>query len=308
MTHIKTYKRTESVMLNLIQHLLPTGGLRVKPAMTFIITMLLLLPVAVAQKNQQIGQVVYDESLFYAEVKQVNQFFRRFNNEENAMGVRYADKAPEFRNNELRKPFLVSLFDRQGFSIPTETRDAFLKEVTNDKKPLYLDFFGDRWYAELTTTFLWNGEQRTILLYLKIESEHQGYKWVISNVEVPEFDKLYREVNEEERIGIFLHPMSHEIDFMNVSNAFQDVDKIGCYIGTNFKPNHLSLFIDAMRKQNISFVSVNHVKFHFLQLDGWWFEINYLNRSDVNSGWLITNMLKISNKDYISLKRAFDYE
>jgi len=295
-------------MLNLIQHLLPTGGLRVKPAMTFIITMLLLLPVAVAQKNQQIGQVVYDESLFYAEVKQVNQFFRRFNNEENAMGVRYADKAPEFRNNELRKPFLVSLFDRQGFSIPTETRDAFLKEVTNDKKPLYLDFFGDRWYAELTTTFLWNGEQRTILLYLKIESEHQGYKWVISNVEVPEFDKLYREVNEEERIGIFLHPMSHEIDFMNVSNAFQDVDKIGCYIGTNFKPNHLSLFIDAMRKQNISFVSVNHVKFHFLQLDGWWFEINYLNRSDVNSGWLITNMLKISNKDYISLKRAFDYE
>ena len=272
------------------------------------VAILLFCHTAWAQKNQQVGQVVYDESLFYSEVKQVNQFFRRFNNEENAMGVRYADNTPEFRNNEMRKPFLVSLFDRQGFSIPAEVRDAFVKEVTDDGAPLYLDFYGEEWYAELTTTFLWNGEQRTILLYLKLEPEYLGYKWVISNVEVAEYNNLYRKVNQEERIGIFLHPMSHEIDFMNINNAFQDVDKIGCYIGKNFKPNHLSLFIDAMRKQHISFVSVNHVKFHFLQFDGWWFEINYLNRSDVNSGWLITNLLKINNDDYISLKRAFDYE
>ena len=272
------------------------------------IAILLFCHTAWAQKNQQVGQVVYDESLFYSEVKQVNQFFRRFNNEENAMGVRYADHTPEFRNNEMRKPFLVSLFDRQGFSIPAEVRDAFVKEVTDDGAPLYLDFYGEEWYAELTTTFLWNGEQRTILLYLKLEPEYLGYKWVISNVEVAEYNNLYRKVNQEERIGVFLHPMSHEIDFMNINNAFQDVDKIGCYIGKNFKPNHLSLFIDAMRKQHISFVSVNHVKFHFLQFDGWWFEINYLNRSDVNSGWLITNLLKINNDDYISLKRAFDYE
>jgi hypothetical protein len=272
------------------------------------VVILLFCHTAAAQKNQSIGQVVYDESLFYSEVKQVNQFFRRFNNEENAMGVRYADNAPEFRNNAMRKPFLVSLFDRQAFSIPTEVRDAFLKEVTADDKPLYLDFYGDKWYAELTTKFLWNGEERTILLYLKLEREHLGYKWVICNVEVSEFDHLYRAVNEEERIGVFLHPMSHEIDFININKAFQDPDQIGCYIGKNFKPNHLSLFIDAMRKQKVSYISVNHVKFHFLQFDGWWFEINYLNRSDVNSGWLITNMLKINKEDYISLKRAFDYE
>ena len=273
-----------------------------------IVAIVLFCHTAAAQKNQQIGQVVYDESLFYSEVKQVNQFFRRFNHEENAMGVRYADNTSEFRSNEMRKPYMVSLFDRQGFSISAEVRDAFVKEVTNDGKPLYLDFYGDKWYAELTTKFLWNGEERTILLYLKLEPEHKGYKWVICNVEVPEFNNLYRQVNEEERIGIFLHPMSHEIDFININKAFQDPDKIGCYIGKNFKPNHLSLFIDAMRKQNLSYISVNHVKFHFLQFDGWWFEINYLNRSDVNSGWLITNMLKINKEDYISLKRAFDYE
>ena len=272
------------------------------------VSILLCCYTATAQTNQQIGQIVYDESLFYSEVKQVNQFFRRFNNEENAMGVRYAENAPEFRSNEMRKPYLVSLFDRQGFSIPAEVRDAFIKEVTADEKPLFLDFYGDKWYAELTTKFLWNGEERTILLYLKLEPEHLGYKWVISNVEVPDFNHLYRTVNEEERIGVFLHPMSHEIDFININKAFQDPDQIGCYIGKNFKPNHLSLFIDAMRKQNLTYVSVNHVKFHFLQFDGWWFEINYLNRSDVNSGWLITNMLKINNEDFISLKSAFDYE
>jgi hypothetical protein len=102
--------------------------------------------------------------------------------------------------------------------------------------------------------------------------------------------------------------MSHEIDFMNINKAFQTPDNIGCYIGKNFKPNHLSLFIEAMNKQQLKFVSVNHVKFHFLQIDGWWFEINYLNRSDVNSGWLITNILQINQENHIALKRTFDYE
>lgn len=276
-----------------------------------IVSILIILAswnVVDAQINQQIGSVVYDESLFYAEVKQVNQFFRRFNNEENPMGNRYAVNTPEYRNNSVRKTYMASLFDRQNYTITEALKDDFLKNVTNDKKPLYLDFYGQEWYAELSTQFLWNGQMRNVLLYLKLEPEHQGYKWVICNVEISEFKNLYREVSDEERTGLFLHPMSHEIDFMNIYKAFQDPDKMGCYVGKDFRPNHLSLFIDALKKQHISFVSVNHVKFHFLQIEGWWFEINYLNRSDVNSGWLITNMLKITPEGYKALKRTFDYE
>lgn len=261
-----------------------------------------------AQGGQTFGKVVYDESLFYAEVKQVNQFFRRFNNEEDPMGSRYAPTAPEYRDNKVRKNYFISLFDRYSTTMMPDAKDQFLNDVTDDKNPQFLDFYGQEWYAELATQVLWNGQQRLIMLYLKLEKEHQGYKWVISNVEIPEFNNLYKEVTEEERIGLFLHPMSHEIDFMNIYKAFQSVDKIACYIGKDFRPNHLTLFIEALNKQNITFVSVNNVKFHFMQIDGWWFEISYQNRSDVNSGWLITNLLKIDSENHKALKRTFDYE
>ncbi|MDR0364598.1 MAG: hypothetical protein LBH92_06245 [Bacteroidales bacterium] len=273
-----------------------------------VVAILIACNALFAQINNQIGTIVYDETLFYAEVKQVNQFFRRFNNEEDPMGLRYSTNAPEYRDNKVRKSYFISLFDRHNASIPDNLKNQFIQTVTDDKNPLFLDFYGQEWYAELATQLLWNGQQRMVMLYLKLEKEHQGYKWVISNVEIPEYNNIYKEVTDEERTGLFLHPMSHEIDFMNMYKAFQNSDKMACYVGKDFRPNHLTLFIDALNKQNILFVSVNNVKFHFMQIEGWWFEISYLNRSDVNSGWLITNLLKIDTENYKALKRTFDYE
>jgi len=46
------------------------------------------------------------------------------------------------------------------------------------------------------------------------------------------------------------------------------------------------------------------VKFHFFQLNGWYFELADYNRAGYNTGWLISNIVKIkSDEDKNALKK-----
>jgi len=53
---------------------------------------------------------------------------------------------------------------------------------------------------------------------------------------------------------------------------------------------------------------VNNVKFHFFQVPGWYFELVYFNRNDRNSGWLISNLLRVNEKEKRELIRNYTYE
>ena len=52
------------------------------------------------------GEYLGDESALYAETKQVNQFFRRFNCEEALDGKRFYPKDSLYHNLSLRKQYL----------------------------------------------------------------------------------------------------------------------------------------------------------------------------------------------------------
>ena len=61
-----------------------------------------------------LGSITGDESELYAETKQVNQFFRRFNNEEDRLGERYYPGDSKYRDSEFRNVYLNMLFDLQN--------------------------------------------------------------------------------------------------------------------------------------------------------------------------------------------------
>src|SRR5690349_19030545 len=100
-----------------------------------------------------------DESKLYAETKQVNQFFRRFNGEENEKGDRYYPKDKQYRNEKLRKKYIGMLFDDDNRGISNDLKVQFAKEVL--EKPVLLDFHGGNWYSEVHTTFTMNGKNQT---------------------------------------------------------------------------------------------------------------------------------------------------
>lgn len=251
----------------------------------------------------QIMNSLGDESALYAETKQVNQFFRRFNNEEDKNGVKYSPTDTRYHNLSDRGKYLNILFDGQNTSITPELKSIFLNQVNNATNPVFLDFHGNDWYAEVKTRFLYKGAEKTIVLFLKLEKERMGSKWVLYNAYFEEFAKKFTTSAEEDR-G-FLHPMSHELDFMNLRKAFEDKRKVEDYTEKEFQPDHLTLLLYEMKNGNLKFKTVNNVKFHFFQVDNWYFEIAEFNRSGYNTGWLISSLTQVPNdqkkefKDYV---------
>jgi hypothetical protein len=150
-----------------------------------------------------------------------------------------------------------------------------------------------------------NGKDQAVTLYLELEKDHLGYKWVISKVNTTLFDPYF--VRDTTKIGRFIHPMSHELDFMNLRKAFSHSDSIRQFTVKRFEPDHLSIFLYELKKGNLKFRFVNEVKFHFFQIDGWYFEVSQFNRPGYNTGWLISNLVKLNNDGEKKLLQRFLY-
>jgi len=236
-----------------------------------------------------------DESKLYAETKQVNQFFRRFNNEEGPDGIRYNKRSKEYRNPDTRLKYLNILFDLENESLNNKVKEDFLDVVTNDSLPLYLDFHSPGWFAEVKTKFLYRGQDKYVTFYLELEQENLGYKWVITNVFFDEYTQILEEKNSGTKK--FLHPMSHELDFMNFIRVFDDKSSIEDYTSKGFAPDYLSVFIYEFKQGLFKYQTVMNLKFHFFQIPGFYFELEKFNRSGYNTGWLISRLTAITDDE-----------
>lgn len=145
----------------------------------FVLSVLLASPIFA---QNPLGEYLGDESAFYAETKQVNQFFRRFNNEEDKDGVKYNPSDKRYRNLKNRKGYLEILFDAQNVSITNNLKQEFINTVNNKDNPVFLDFRNGDWFSEVTTRFDCKGREETAYLYLRLEQDRKGYKWVLHHV------------------------------------------------------------------------------------------------------------------------------
>jgi hypothetical protein len=261
-----------------------------------ILSLLLLLPCFLFAQN--IGEFHYDESELYAETKQVNQFFRRFNGEEDKMGERLYAKDKDFRSNKLRKKYIPMLFNLDGGILTEATKEKFNELVLDKNDPVYLDFHGGEWLCELKTIFLYEGKEEELTLFMVLQQEEVGSKWVINGIHFEPFYKyLKKPDNSNFNDKKFLHPLSHELGFMNIFRVFTESDSLEYFAHRDFSPDFLSLFFYEIRREKLRFVTVKDLKFHFFQIEGWYFELTYFNRDGYNSGWLISNLLEIDQRN-----------
>ncbi|XOV94776.1 MAG: hypothetical protein ACFHWX_08735 [Bacteroidota bacterium] len=241
------------------------------------------------------------EEKFRSQTKQINQFFRRFNGEEDEEGNRYYEGDKNFRDFKLRQDYLSILFDNQNSSLSADTRKEFIKLVTDKKEPKFIDFHSGEWFAELNTGFLYKGQEESITLFLKIQPQGLGYEWVIQDVSYSRFKKIFNKDTTASKA--FIHPMSHELDFMNLRKALEPGKPPESYTIHEFEPDYLTLFLYELKLGNLKFKTVYDLRFHFFQIDGWYFELSDFNRPGYNTGWLISNLVPINEKQEQTLKR-----
>jgi len=275
--------------------------------MKYCITVLLLVLLACTAKAQVVNEYLGDESMLYAETKQMNQFFRRFNGEEDEQGKRYYPRDRMYRNPSLREKYLNMLFDSQNKKLSGQLKSEFVKEVNDKENPEFLDFHGGEWFAEVKAKFRYKGKEEDAVLFLKLErAPNGGSKWIFTQIHFQPYTKLFEIDTTSQRK--FLHPLSHELDFMNLRKAFRDKDEVQEYTAREYHPDFLSIFLYDIKNSNISFITVSEVKFHFFQIEGWYFQITRHNRKGYNTGWLISDLMKVTPTDKDLLTRYIYYE
>ena len=254
---------------------------------------------------QDINGFQTDESILYSMNKQVGQFVRRFNMEEDEYGKFLLKDDKRYHNNSMRSSIMPSMFDVINPRTSGNLKTYFIDDVTNPKNPVFLNFLDKDWYAEVSATFYANGQEVNIILYLTLEKENLGSKWIISNVYYSYFPNLFPEADTLEKAKYFLHPQSHELDFMNLHKALEDPGHIEYYASKTYHPDYLTLFFYQMKKGKLKFKEINTVKFHFFQIKNWYFELSYFNRNNKNSGWLISNLIYIEDAQKQELIKSY---
>ena len=271
----------------------------------FLLLALLLSVEAMPLAAQSLGDVQFDEANLYAMTKQMGQFIRRFNYEEDQFGYKINPKDPSYRNKAKRQQSLAILFDQETYGNQPDLQRFFIEDVTTGDST-FMTFLGGRWYSEVSATFKYKGKDANVIMILGIEQEGLGSKWVLNNIYFSEFNKLFPTGEMAEREKHFLHPMSHELDFMNIYKIFKEPEVIEYYASKSFEPDYLTLFFYEIKKGNLIFQNVETVKFHVFQIKDWYFEVSWFNRSGSNAGWLISNLIYIPEKDKIDLIKFYE--
>ncbi len=232
------------------------------------------------------------EEKLLASTKQLNQFFNRFNGEEDTKGRKFEPEDRQYRNSRLRKRYLSILFDEENAGFSEETFDAFVDRVTSDDNPEFLSLRSDDWFAVVNTTFRYKGRSYPLILYMEIQQEGLGYEWVISDLSFEPYKTMFDKQRGETKE--FLHPMSHELDFMNLRKAMVVGGSPESYTLADYEPDFLTLFLYEVKMGHLVFETVNRVNFHFFTVDDWYFSLNNFNRPGYNTGWLISDLVKIN--------------
>jgi hypothetical protein len=164
-----------------------------------------------------------------------------------------------------------------------------------------LVFHKPGWIAEVEAVFWYKGKKENLTFIMKIQPEGLGYEWVIDQVIFEPFKNLFNKPVGSAKD--FLHPLSHELGFMNMRRAFQDSESPESFTPTSYTPDYLAIFLFEMKQDNLRFETVNGVKFHFFQIGGWYFEVNQFNRPGFNTGWLVSNLMRLGPGDKETLLR-----
>lgn len=242
------------------------------------------------------------EKMFVFEVKHIDEFIERFNNEERSLIISFVKM--NYPGIVIDRASLVTnLFNLQKKTWVKKNVDSFFNQVTNKENPVYLDFYSKNWFAEALCSFKYKGKPADVVLILMIQQESNGgSKWVIMSASsryIPPAKKSITFLSEDRGMK-FLNPMSHATNFMSLSTALYDKQHIWDYLDTGFVNYSSSKsFLQALLKNQLEYQYVKQITYHFLQVNGWIFTVDRFRRKSINSGWLISKLWEATDESKI---------
>lgn len=254
----------------------------------------LLLPVLI--KGQTVNTDPQREKEFAYEVKVIDEFFERFNDNPNTLLRRYITKtAPNLAFG--RKEMINTLFNRPESWGGNLAAKSFLRQVMDAAHPQGLRFNDSNWFAEAICVFDVDGRNTEIPLILQIiPGEQQGIRWVIAGV-----GDSYIFRNEpgkgpapkagKKSAAQSLSPSEYATNFLALHEVFRPgMEEIRYFAPQLLKTERGQQFINLIKKGVLSFSYTGLTRFHIYQIPGYELLVERFVRHGLNSGWLITDV------------------
>ncbi|MBK9792204.1 MAG: hypothetical protein IPP60_03685 [Sphingobacteriales bacterium] len=226
-----------------------------------------------------------DETLSFFKTKfalqtfQINQFIDRFNFDEPI----YYNKVPP-----SRKFNLTLLVNRKDTSlVNSKNLIEFINKVSEDTIHNLLSFTNDNLIAIINCDFIYREKVMPVQLKLKLNgNDFDGYSWRIIDVS----SKLF-EVKKDNKRN-YINPMNNEIGFSELSKLFNSGDDIANVFKKDFLYDSMSSFRDYIKNKELVFKQIKLTQYHFSNVAGYSFNVDYFMRMDMNAGWLISDVSK----------------
>lgn len=275
--------------------------------------LLIFLKIGLVHSQTILKQQNPNEKIYLARTKQFNEFIDRFNYKTDFIG-HPVDSV--FMSKMPREKMIGILFDLKDPRLDplnkyysrnyVETKKEFCREVIQKNLSIYK--YSDNIIAEARSKIFFNGKSYTISIFLSQEIVgNDMVKWVINNVK----GDIFNIFKPDTALIHFIPPSSNETDFINLKRALEDADHLQYYASKDYEPDLLTLFFYYINKGIIKYEYVENLIYHIIDIPGWCIKVKEFNRSELNSGWLITDITDnyLNKKDYLkSLQYFFEFK
>jgi hypothetical protein len=185
-------------------------------------------------------------------------------------------------------------------SWPNTTIDSFVTKALLVKMPTAGDYYGEDWFAEAVCHFEYNNGIIEVPVILRTNTDRfKRSKWIITGVKQTLFtaNAALPAMNTSVP-GKFISPVSHCNDFIELRNVFEDTQNLSAYFDQSFfQKNNATGFYNAILKNQLKFLQVREIRYHFLQVNNYIFTVAHFERNSLNAGWLISNLTTASAAD-----------
>jgi hypothetical protein len=204
---------------------------------------------------------------------------------------------------------IKSLFNYENKTWSKTLIDSFVKKGLDIEMPNAANWYGENWFAEANCKFEYNGAAIFIPVILKIVTDDKHrFKWVIAGIgnnTLKEADSSNAPITIRKIKNNFINPADHGTNFIELENVFNDKEHLSDYFENAFfyRKNALQ-FYHALMAKKIKFQYVKEVKYHFLNVNGFIFTVEYFSRQSLYSGWLVNSLKACDAKDMAKYKTA----
>ena len=226
-----------------------------------------------------------------ARVGLVDEFFKRFNGTVSHPDVA---KTPE---EEARKKNLLLLLDLSQYKSEKDSvfKEAKLMMERVIKDSIKINYSDSTWAALAHCRGTIDKKPVSFDLYLTVK--HRGddmYKWVIAKAEGECFNITPQNTGGR----IMLYPDDHETKFISLMRMTKEQPfNVRQFMAESFEYDVTSVFSYLVHSQRLKIDYVEELEFIFTQIPGYIFALKNFERESGNSGWLISQFARCSEKE-----------